>query len=134
MLVTPMEYSYVTKARIPPAVAAFHNFIQLHDPAKMAREYEDEMVNPREAARRLTAYVIESGAAAASLKYAPPQEPTADPRKKTEVKEMEVLELKTAKDMWAAYQEEKARRGVQAMKDQHVKELARMLPLRRRPT
>ena len=46
ILVHPAEIDMASQARIPPALAAIHNFIRVHDPEELASFAESESFEP----------------------------------------------------------------------------------------
>lgn len=141
-----MEHSYETQAKIPWAVAAIHNFIILHDPAAMAREFVDTEENPARAARRFAELAKATDAPGGHARADTDDEqddsddddedearrPPGDPQSKRAIREMVKLRDRLATEMWDSYQAEVKRRGDKAMQAKHMQELLGLLPLERR--
>jgi hypothetical protein len=90
LLVHPPEYDLDTQARLPPALAALHNFIREHDPDELI-DYED-INDPQPGARADGS--LATGTARAAEKA-----------------QVNTRRDQIAQNMWAQYQEELERRA-----------------------
>jgi hypothetical protein len=96
ILVHPPQFSMDIQARLPPALAAVHNFIHKHDPNDLA-DYEDvEDPQPGTCAGEQAA----EGQLAAGL-------PRAAERAQANARHDKIMQ-----DMWVQYQDELARHGI----------------------
>jgi hypothetical protein len=99
ILVHPPQFDMDIQARLPPALAALHNFIRKHDPDDIADF--DDVEDPQPGAR------AEEGPAAAGEGQLAEGLPRAAERRQTNERRDRI-----AQDMWIQYQTELSRRNL----------------------
>ena len=94
ILVHPPEFDMDTQSRLPPALAALHNFIRMNDPDDMA-EFGDNVDDPQPGIR------ADKGQLSEGVPRA------AEKRRAKETRD------RIAQEMWVQYQAELARRNLE---------------------